>query len=588
MAETLLGAVERSDEEAGAPRRASALRRESIQWQATTAAVRNGLTFKEVFERVHSNDISGIEFDFDSMTVEEKEHLIMRAVPLSHTLKGFAAQFSSSISGDAEFKLSRPVDTCDDFLSHAWSTGRWQKWCALVYTYNLKASAVAWTIAHLLGVFFCAAVAPTDRSTIGAEYQALVIAVTVVLPILLQGAVLVYGAPSLASCVVPEPDVFLDKLCINQNHLGLKTLGINGLETFLKYSRRMVLLYDAATYTRLWCAFESAMFSKHSDVTNFVLVPCTTSFFGISMLALSHAATLLGVVFLCIGTTLRGWDPAEFFRALESRDHFVLWAEVLGVVMLPVYFLMAVLLRNRCREIETIQRTLRSFRLRDTNCYDPRDRELVERRIAQVWGEPEAFDKFVRETLADEMTNTVGAADLPPMWLDLVICLPWIPIFTVAGLLQTSNALPFWFYVTSTLLEVGIQFPFFIMFWYYFAYKIYQAYDAERPRLTVVLIWVWSCVNCLFGACVYGEAAAFALGLPAWQCAALAVAFFGAHQYGTYYFHHVEKRSTKCEWTLPSKAVVTIYWLVMLTLFNPRPAAIGCEHWMCVWPHAPL
>ena len=122
MAETLLGAVERSDEEAGAPRRASALRRESIQWQATTAAVRNGLTFKEVFERVHSNDISGIEFDFDSMSAEEKEHLIMRATPLSIATRNFAAQFASSEAGDADFKLSMPVERCDDFLSHAWQT----------------------------------------------------------------------------------------------------------------------------------------------------------------------------------------------------------------------------------------------------------------------------------------------------------------------------------------------------------------------------------------------------------------------------------------------------------------------------------
>ena len=66
MAETLLGAaVERSDEEAAAAPRRASLRRESIQWQATTTAVRNGLTFKEVFEKVHSNDVSGIEFDFD-------------------------------------------------------------------------------------------------------------------------------------------------------------------------------------------------------------------------------------------------------------------------------------------------------------------------------------------------------------------------------------------------------------------------------------------------------------------------------------------------------------------------------------------
>ena len=56
---------------------------------------------------------------------------------------------------------------------------------------------------------------------------------------------LIHGLPALTGR--REPSVFLDKVCINQSHVGLKALGINGLETFLKYSRRMVLLYDVTT-----------------------------------------------------------------------------------------------------------------------------------------------------------------------------------------------------------------------------------------------------------------------------------------------------------------------------------------------------
>ena len=103
--------------------------------------------------------------------------------------------------------------------------------------------------------------------------------------------------------------MFLDKVCINQNHAGLKTLGINGLETFLKYSKQMVLLYDERTYTRLWCAFESAMFSRYADIRDFVLCPCSTARFAILMLGLSHLAVLVGCGTLLASLHVRGSYP---------------------------------------------------------------------------------------------------------------------------------------------------------------------------------------------------------------------------------------------------------------------------------------
>ena len=132
---------------------------------------------------------------------------------------------------------------------------RLNKWCALAFTYNFTASLFAWFVTHIAGACVCYALAPADRSTIGFEYRLQCFVTAVIVPIAAQAFVLVYGLPALS--LGSEPSVFLDKVCINQNHIGLKTLGINGLETFLKYSKRMVLLYDVGTYKRLWCAFES-------------------------------------------------------------------------------------------------------------------------------------------------------------------------------------------------------------------------------------------------------------------------------------------------------------------------------------------
>ena len=53
------------------------LEKQSVQWKAATRAVKQGLTFEEVYERVHRNDVSSLDFDFAALSNDEKEHLIM-------------------------------------------------------------------------------------------------------------------------------------------------------------------------------------------------------------------------------------------------------------------------------------------------------------------------------------------------------------------------------------------------------------------------------------------------------------------------------------------------------------------------------
>ena len=105
-----------------------------VRWNEPSRAVRGSQTFKHIYSVVHHGDTHELEFDFDALTAAEKEHLIMRAAPLSVAMKDFSAQLGSSAAGAAEFRLSKPARACDDFLSHAWSTRRLEKWYALAYT----------------------------------------------------------------------------------------------------------------------------------------------------------------------------------------------------------------------------------------------------------------------------------------------------------------------------------------------------------------------------------------------------------------------------------------------------------------------
>ena len=80
-----------------------------------------------------------------------------------------------------------------------------------MYTYNFKASGVAWLLAHVLATLYCVATKP---SVIDLNYQLRCFAAVVLLPMAVQFLVLVYGLP-----LLPRPSVFLDKVCINQNHV---------------------------------------------------------------------------------------------------------------------------------------------------------------------------------------------------------------------------------------------------------------------------------------------------------------------------------------------------------------------------------
>ena len=239
----------------------------TIQWENEGAARRINsdgssvpLSFEEVCSKVHANDLADVKFDFSLMNAREKERLLMRACPLSAVTSNFGQQFASASSGDDEFKLSRPVAVCDDFLSHAWKTDRMLKWQALAYNYNLRTSSIVWVVLHVLGMICCQAIRPDNPRTL--SYEITVVVMVVYIPMIAQLYTLAYGMQLRSLLGVTLPDVFLDKLCINQTHVGLKQLGISGLETFLRHSKRMVLLYDEFTYTRLWCAFESAMFAR--------------------------------------------------------------------------------------------------------------------------------------------------------------------------------------------------------------------------------------------------------------------------------------------------------------------------------------
>ena len=68
-----------------------------VRWNEPSRAVRGSQTFKHIYSVVHHGDTHELEFDFDALSDQEKEHLIMRAAPLCSklTLTAFLRAVSS-------------------------------------------------------------------------------------------------------------------------------------------------------------------------------------------------------------------------------------------------------------------------------------------------------------------------------------------------------------------------------------------------------------------------------------------------------------------------------------------------------------
>ena len=317
-------------------------------------------------------------------------------------------------------------------------------------------------------------------------------------------------------------------------------------------------------------------------------MPCSTANYGIFMLLASHAAVAMASLFFVVLIELRGWDASEFFSGLKSRDHLILWLETLSG-MVPAYLFMGYLLRQRCREIVTIFKTLKNFSVRGCDCFDPSDRIVVEKRIVDLWGSLDAFDEFVRGPLAEEMNKSISSADLAPLWLDIVLGLPWGAIFSVAGLLQDTgpDTIGFVQVLVVSLGFGGVLCPFALMFWYFIAFKVFLLLDNSHPKLCVVGIGTWTLFNCLFSAAIYYAVMMSLMTQPILIATPTIGIFLFLLQYGTYYFRYVEKREYWGQMTWPLKLCFALILIPTVIAFNYRGATIGCEHWTCIFPHPP-
>ena len=149
---------------------------------------------------------------WESPSAVSMETSILRGVRGDVLLRRCAHLLKNDGGSADTFRLSRPVDHLDAFISHNWSVSRHRKWLALSLHCNLFIAAVGGflvagllTVATSLGVFPLAAVDSANRKHEGVYCR--------VLGFLVFNSLLLFGSDVLPRHCVRYPAVFLDKAC---------------------------------------------------------------------------------------------------------------------------------------------------------------------------------------------------------------------------------------------------------------------------------------------------------------------------------------------------------------------------------------
>ena len=186
---------------------------------------------------------------------------ILRSVSTALVLAGLGSVLSSDggIAGGATqdlYELSRPCETLDYFVSHSWRQGRWIKLFALCkhlhWAFAFALSVVALVVSAAAYFTWAPDTLCTDRQPASVYIRA---SAVVVVPGVVFAVAMFLGhrVPFL------QADCFVDKLCIHQTDDRLKAKAIDSFDLYLRFSRRMIVLWSPPYMTRIWCVYELSL-----------------------------------------------------------------------------------------------------------------------------------------------------------------------------------------------------------------------------------------------------------------------------------------------------------------------------------------
>lgn len=354
-----------------------------------------------------------------SLTLEDPT--LLRATPVARVLQRCGRLLAKS-DGDAEtFKLSSQVQVIDAFISHNWSTPRFQKWMVLAIYFNLSiACSTALLAMTVLAILTYMRVLPC----IHFDKSGMIMSNTGVFCMFTGSAVfsvmLFFGREVLLRLGLSRGSlVFLDKTCIHQTDLTLKEKGIRSLAAQMNHSRAVVVVYAETYLRKVWTVYELASALILWPEVRLVVMP-------------------LFVPKLVIAGIVLG--PARFGTLLLVKTNFLGdWGDLLSkwgfeFVLLPFYVAAALILRAWGKERGEIRAAVKSFDVRTAACFVETDRQLVQGNIitfmrdfglvkqeASDIGVLEAFNDLVHKKIPGALVANLGHTGVPCIFLWAVL-----------------------------------------------------------------------------------------------------------------------------------------------------------------------
>ena len=349
----------------------------------------------------------------DEMALTFDDPSLLRGAAADVLLKNRSEIFSSNVLSAKDVadlhKTTAVVTQLDDFISHSWATGRFDKWATLLLYLNAPAAAVAlvvsalcWASLELLGVV------PTPLLTtmVGGSQES---GMPMLVGYIFGGLVLFYWQRLRQLAGRPFRRCFLDKVCIDQVDDARKSAGIASLGAFLGSSANFVVLYSPEYFTRLWCCFELAAFHQVQDPQKQRVI-----FFPVAFPRVLFA-NLLAVSISTFPDALLAWyGPMlgiDIDHVDEDKNAEPAWMGYPGMAL----FALTMYECQRCVAArEKIEEQMASFSIAKAECFDERDRPRIEQVIAQWFGGGDRaagikhFDSYVRENIKQAMEELVG------------------------------------------------------------------------------------------------------------------------------------------------------------------------------------
>ena len=153
---------------------------------------------------------------------------LLRSTPLSVVLHRGGFLFKDNHGSGEIYELSSQTDSIDSFISHSWSSGRWQKFLSLCLHFNVRVAFASSVLVGLLPaalgasklLFFAELESEDniDRAPNG-PYGMVLCSLTFWLVLLFCRDVVPRGC-------LHTPSVFLDKVCVHQLDGDLKKQGV--------------------------------------------------------------------------------------------------------------------------------------------------------------------------------------------------------------------------------------------------------------------------------------------------------------------------------------------------------------------------